>query len=168
MEENMMTLEHLQPGRYVAVSMTDIRVPGKTVQSVQEKLAALQQVWDDYSGGTMLGHHGKHYGNGPVGELDGVFPYQDEAFAARFYSSGVRSDFIDLMLTYDPNGIFAAGEGAFLLGISGNKFEPRKLNFETSSATDTQCKAEGDAECISGCCNQDSKDGLFQCSAECG
>jgi FAD binding domain len=175
----MMTLEHLRPpGRHIGVYFFEPRSPGNTVQPVQEKLMGLQQVWDDFSGGTIGGHHSKHYGIGRVGDdLDGVYPYQNVTFANRFYDATTRSNFLALMNQYDPQGIFAAGEALLLLGVSTNKFEPRKTNFETTALADTSCKSAGSAECISGCCCTFCGDGddddealgktsssLFQCT----
>jgi len=41
------------------------------------------------------------------------------------------------MQTNDPDGIFAGGEGLFLLGVSGTKFEPRKLDMQSTTLVDT-------------------------------
>jgi FAD binding domain len=176
-KQDMMRLEHLQPGRHIGVYFGELRSPeGNTVQPLQKKLMGLQLVWDELSGGTIGGHHSKHYGIGPVGDLDGVYPYQNETFANRFYDATTRSNFLNLMNQYDPQGIFAAGEALFLLGVSTNKFEPRKTNYEATKLADTGCKSEGDAECISGCCcslcgcaREDESlgkksSGLFQCT----
>jgi hypothetical protein len=175
-KEDTMTLEHLHPGRHMGVYFGEPRSPGNTVQPVQEKLMGLQQVWDDFSGGTIGGHHSKQYGIGPVGDLDGVYPFQNETFANRFYDATTRTNFLNLMNQFDQQGIFAAGEALILLGIPGNKFEPRKTNFETTALADTSCKSEGNAECISGCCcsfcgsvedavlGKKSSSSLFQCT----
>lgn len=81
-----MTLEHLTtPGRYMSIAEVNLRSSGKVSQSNTLKQKGLQDLWDQMDDNKSGFHHAKVYGYGPVGDLDGLFPFQDDTINNRFY-----------------------------------------------------------------------------------
>ena len=171
-------LEHLTPGRYVSfeiVNLRDVREERNVHASV---FASLETAWNTVvAGGTPAAHHGKEWGYATLGSLPRPYPFQNNAMANRFYSSATRSAFISVMNSYDPTGVFRAGEGLRLLGLVSTKFDTR--NFGQESSQFPGCTTWGNSWCFSGCCNKDNifvnfnqctekKSGLFgKCYTKC-
>ena len=104
-----MTLEHLEPGKYVSFDLLTLRV-GSDGLSSSRFLMALQEKWYKMYPDAAI-HHGKGYGYQNLagyGSSEDAVQYQNNAILDSVYNESVRVAFQEKMKLYDPTGTFAA------------------------------------------------------------
>jgi FAD/FMN-containing dehydrogenase len=141
-----MTLEHLEPGKYVSFDLLALRVGADGLAS-SRFLKSLQEKWYEMYPNAAI-HHGKGYGYQNIvgyGSSEDAVQYQNDVILDSVYNGSVRVAFQEKMKLYDPTGTFAAGSFLRLLGLSDIKFTPKQYNGD-------KCFDFGDHDCISDCC----------------
>lgn len=145
---NTLVLEHLAPGRYISMECVNLRAVNGEQNYHGPFWQQIEDAWRTItSGGAPEGHHGKEWGMGPLGALPRPYPFQMASDVSAFYTSATKSAFIAAMNAYDAQGVFRAGEGLRLLGLSSVTFDAREYH-------GGDCSTFKDAGCINGCCCQ--------------
>lgn len=143
-----MLLEHLEPGRYLALENMALLVNNDYEYSAYYR--QLEDIWFGLFPGTI--HHGKAYGYGPIDGLstaespDIEFPFQNDDILDSVYTEEVRSAFLEKMQYHDPSGTFRAGSVLRMLGVTEKKYTPKQFAGD-------RCENFQNDQCLSGCCN---------------
>ena len=159
-------LNTLPKGRYISLEFTVPRFLGDRSEPFTPYLQGVENTWRKFSlehCKTKLQYHtGKEWGYGNIPNLPRPYPFQSDRIALDFFTERQRKKFLGFAYSYDPDGVFRAGELARMLGISKVRFDPRHTSKEETQASATSCRAFGGAECLSQCCCKN----IFSCSSK--
>lgn len=155
--ESTQLLEHLEPGRWMALELTNAR--DTTAAQVHLPIfLQLEQIWKSVAPSAFSVHLAKAWGMDYAPQLnfsDNPFPFQSRAMLGSVYDAHTRSAFLAKMDQYDPHGLFRAGAALQMLGLDHVMYDPRAWLGDQCAKSEGCAPTSVDQQHDHGCCCTD-------------